>query len=58
MKMCRNHFDIVIKPTTKCSECAFKKETRPCLWMKLLSFKVTFDCGGVITPSLSDIFKL
>lgn len=58
MKLCKNHFDIIINPVTKCSQCALKRETRPCLWIKLISFKVTLDCGGMITTSLSDIFKL
>ena len=58
MKLCKNHFDIIIKPTTKCSECALRVKTRPCLWIKLVSIKVTLDCGGIRATSLSDIFKL
>ena len=58
MKICRNHFDILIKPTTRCSECALRTKTRPCLWLKLISLKVILNCGGVIATSLSDIFKL
>ena len=58
MKLCKNHYDVLINPTTKCSECVLKVKTRPCLWIKLFSFKVTFNCGGIITTSLSDIFKL
>ena len=58
MKICKNNFDIVIKTTTKCSECALRIHTRPCLWIKLVSTKVTLDCGGVRTNVLSDIFKV
>lgn len=58
MKMCKNHFDVLIKPTTKCSECALRRETRPCIWIKLISIKVTLNCGGIRATSLSDIFKL
>lgn len=58
MKICKNHFDIIINPVTKCSQCALRIKTRPCLWIKLISFKVTLECGGTITTSLSDIFKL
>lgn len=58
MKMCKNHFDIAINPTTMCSECVFRRETKPCLWIKLISPRYTLDCGGVRTTSLSDIFKL
>lgn len=58
MKMCKNHFDVLINPTTKCSECVLRVKTRPCLWIKLISIKVTLNCGGVRATSLSDIFKL
>lgn len=58
MKICKNHFDVLINnPFTKCSECALKVKTRPCLWIKL-GFKATLYCGGVRATSLSDIFKL
>ena len=57
MKMCKNHFDVLIKRVTKCSECVLKVKARPCLWIKL-GFKSTFDCGGIRTTSLSDIFYL
>lgn len=58
MKICKNHFDVLIKPVTKCSECALKVKTRPCLWIKLIRIQVTLNCGGVRAPFLSDIFKL
>lgn len=58
MKLCKNHFDIIINPVTKCSQCALKTHTRPCLWIKLVSIIPTLNCGGTITTSLSDIFKL
>lgn len=57
MRICKNHFDILIKPVTKCSECAFKRETRPCFWIRLFT-KHTFNCGGIRATSLSDIFRL
>lgn len=58
MKICKNNFDILINPTIKCSECVFKRKTRPCLWIKLISIVYTLGCGGVSATSLSDIFKL
>lgn len=58
MKICKNHFDILIKHVSRCSECAFKRETRPCLWVKLMLPKYTLNCGGIKAISLSDIFKL
>ncbi len=57
MKICKNHFDVLIKPT-KCSECVLKVKTRPCLWIKLISIVHTLGCGGVRAMTLSDIFKL
>ena len=58
MKICKNHFDVLINTVTKCSECAFKREARPCFWIKLIRARYTLDCGGVRATSLSDIFKL
>jgi hypothetical protein len=58
MKICKNHFDILIKSTTKCSECALRTKTRPCLWVKLMLPKYVLNCGGIRTTSLSDIFKV
>lgn len=58
MKMCKNHFDVLITPFTKCSECALKVKARPCLWIKLVSLRVTLNCGGIRATSLSDIFRL
>ena len=57
MRICKNHFDILIKPT-KCSECAFKRKIRPCFWVKLMIPKYILNCGGIRATSLSDIFKL
>lgn len=57
MKICKNHFDVLIQPTTKCSQCAFKRKTRPCFWIKLF-IRYTLDCGGIRLDGLSDIFKL
>lgn len=57
MKLCKNHFGVIIKPVSKCSQCVFKTSTRPCLWFKMGNL-ATWDCGGVRAISLSNIFKL
>ena len=57
MKICKNHFDIVLYPATKCSQCAFKTHTRPCLWFEIVSTYPTLECGGIIKDTISDIFK-
>ena len=57
MKVCKNHFDVIIKSVSKCAQCALKVSTRPCLWFKIAHIN-TLDCGGIRTNSLSDIFKL
>lgn len=58
MKICKNNLDIIVNPVTKCSQCALRTRTRPCLWIKLISIKVTLNCGGVTKDTISDIFKL
>lgn len=57
MKICKNNLDVIVKPVPKCAQCALRINTRPCLWIKISNL-ATLDCGGVIVPSLSDIFKL
>lgn len=57
MKICKNHFDVLIKPVFKCSQCALKTSTRPCLWFKINKLD-TLDCGGIRSYFLFDIFKL
>lgn len=57
MKICKNHFDILIKPVSKCAQCALKISTRPCLWLRINNL-FTLDCGGIRSYFLSDIFKL
>lgn len=57
MKICKNHFDILIKPVSKCAQCALKMSTRPYLWLRV-TYVNTLDCGGIRSYFLSDIFKL
>jgi hypothetical protein len=57
MKVCKNNFDVVLYVITACYNCAFGRSTRGCRWHDIFK-KYSFDCGGVITSSLSDIFKL
>ena len=57
MKICKNHFDILIKPVSRCVQCALRITTRPCLWIKISNL-ATLNCGGTHLSSLSDIFKL
>lgn len=57
MKICKNHFDIVVYPVSSCKQCAFGVNTQKCWWVDAFK-KFSFDCGGVIIQSTSDIFKL
>lgn len=57
MKVCKNNFDVALYVITACYNCAFGRSTRGCRWHDIFK-KYSFDCGGVITSSLSDIFKL
>lgn len=57
MKVSKNNFDIVVYPVSSCRQCAFGISTQKCWWADTFK-KFSFDCGGAITPSLSDIFKL
>lgn len=58
MKICKNHFDVIISPVDKCSQCALRTRPRPCLWLRVVGTHHTLNCGGVRLNSLSDIFKL
>ena len=58
MKICKNHFAVIIFPVDKCSQCAIRTRTRPCLWLKIVGTHRTLNCGGVRLNGLSDIFKL
>lgn len=57
MKVCKNNFDIVICPVRSCKYCAFGISTQKCCWADIFK-KYSFNCGGVVTQSTSDIFKL
>lgn len=57
MKFCKNEFDIILYPVTRCSECVFNAHMHSCLWLKIYPV-ATLDCGGVRTDILSDIFKI
>lgn len=57
MKICKNEFDIILYPVTRCSQCALNTSKRPCLWLKICP-KARVDCGGVKTDVLSDIFRV
>jgi hypothetical protein len=58
MKICKNNLDIRLWPLTRCSVCAIRTKTRPCLWVKALGLPETIQCGGISVNVLSDIFKL
>ena len=58
MKICKNHFAVIIFPVDKWSQCAIRTRTRPCLWLKIVGTHRTLNCGGVRLNGLSDIFKL
>lgn len=58
MKLCKNHFDIIINPATKCSQCALRTRKSPCLWLRVVGNHRTLNCGGIRLDGLSDIFKL
>ena len=58
MKICKNAFDIRLCPLPRCTKCAIRTKTRPCLWLKALNLQPTLNCGGIRVTSLSDIFKL
>ncbi len=57
MKICKNHFDIILYPVTKCSQCALRIYRSPCLWLRVAG-KSILNCGGIRQNSISDIFKL
>lgn len=57
MKICKNHFDIILYPVTKCSQCALRTHRSPCLWLRVVGNR-TLTCGGIRQNSISDIFKL
>lgn len=58
MKICKNHFDIILYPVTQCSNCALRTRRNPCLWVRIVDTHHTMNCGGVRLDGLSDIFKL
>ena len=58
MKICKNHFDIILYPVTQCSNCALRTRRNPCLWVRIVGTYNTMNCGGVRLDGLSDIFKL
>lgn len=57
MKICKNNFDIVVYPVTTCGCCAFGMSTKTCIWISIFK-KYSFNCGGVVIQSKSDIFIL
>lgn len=57
MKVSKNNFDIVVYPIATCALCAFGTNTKYCYWIDIFK-KYSFNCGGVVTQSTSDIFKL
>lgn len=57
MKVSKNNFDIVVYPVISCERCAFGKNSKDCCWVDIFK-KCSFNCGGVVAQSLSDIFKL
>jgi hypothetical protein len=58
MKICKNNLDIRLCPLPRCSECAIRTKTRPCLWSKAVRLQHILNCGGRRINVLSDIFKL
>lgn len=57
MKICKNHFDIILHPITRCSQCALRTRRSPCLWLRVVGNSI-LTCGGIRQNSISDIFKL
>jgi hypothetical protein len=57
MKICKNNFDIVVYAVTTCDHCTFGRNSKDCCWVDIFK-KYSFNCGGVVTQSTSDIFKL
>lgn len=57
MKICKNNFDIVVYPVSTCERCALGVIAKRCYWVDIIK-NYSFDCGGVVAQSLSDIFKL
>jgi hypothetical protein len=57
MKICKNNLDLIAYPVTSCEHCAFGISTQTCFWVSIFK-KYSFNCGGVVTQSTSDIFKL
>lgn len=57
MKICKNNFDIMIYAVSSCKRCALGIGTKDCCWADIFK-KYSFNCGGVVTQSTSDIFKL
>lgn len=57
MKVCKNHFDIIVYSLSNCEGCAFEVTTKRCCWVDIIK-NYSFNCGGVAAQSLSDIFKL
>jgi hypothetical protein len=57
MKICKNNFNVATYPVTSCGHCAFGTSTKTCFWVSVFK-KYSFNCGGVVTQSMSDIFKL
>lgn len=57
MKIYKNDFDVVVYPVSSCKHCALGIGTKDCCWVDIFK-KCSFDCGGVIIQSTSDIFTL
>lgn len=57
MKVSKNNFDIIVYAVTTCERCAFGRNSKECCWVDIFK-KYSFNCGGVITQSTSEIFKL
>lgn len=56
MKICKNDFDIILYPVSKCSQCVLRVYRSSCLWLKI--GKSLMNCGSIRADVLSDIFKL
>lgn len=57
MKLCKNNFDIVVYPVSRCGLCAFGTNIKQCCWIDVFK-KHSFNCGGAVTHLTSDIFNL
>ena len=58
MKICKNDSTIILYPVIRCSDCAIRTKSSPCLWLRVVGTYRSRSCGGIRIDVLSDIFKI